>query len=58
MVSGRAYIDIDNSCTYSGGDQGLAYHIVHAYQNGALVDVAYTNQNGYYQVFVGAEIMT
>lgn len=53
-VSGRAYVDADNSCTYSGADNPLAYHMVRAYQNGVLVDVDYTDQSGNYHLFVGA----
>ena len=51
-VSGMAYIDNNNDCQFNLGEQ-IPNAWVKAYQNGILVDIAYTNSYGYYNLFVG-----
>ncbi len=53
QISGYAYVDANNNCSYDMGE-GIPYAFIKAFQNGSMVDLAYTNQNGYYTLFVGA----
>lgn len=53
VISGFAFVDADNDCSFDWNEQ-IPHAQIKAYQNGQLVGIAYTNQNGSYQLYVGS----
>lgn len=52
VVNGYAYIDQNGNCNYDNGEQ-IPYALIKAYQNGVLIDMAYTNSQGAYELIIG-----